>query len=387
MADAGTEYDFSDPEVAEAWERDLMLNTVRRTVLLNPEYKLIGDSPSFMIQRRLKVFDPYEDGGGKGTKAHITLSRNYRQTPKIGNEPVRGSEEGIETEVVDYVINLLRHAGRLNGVRLTQARVPWSVWKEMMREESVYWPQIMEAGMCLHLAGVPIDVSTANEWYLKGDNTAHTLCNTPTAPDADHIFRPNGHADDSTVNTDSTATLDVTTGTKMKQKAGMLPIPVRPCETPWGDNHVFLCHPWSLTYLRNTYSAWWQIMVANLQGGGGGDNPIFTGAKGLVDGVLYVECPYVPPGYVGTTAYRNTRRNIFCGAQSLVLGFAKESPDENSFIAETDDWDYKNNKGLCNGIFLGGIAPKFPIKEQNGVTHDYGKIVVTTYAEELYTSL
>ena len=70
-----------------------------------------------------------------------------------------------------------------------------------------------------------------------------------------------------------------------------------------------------------------------------------------------------------------------------MLGFAKESPDENSFIAETDDWDYKNNKGLCNGIFLGGIAPKFPIKEQNNVTHDYGKIVVTTYAEELYTSL
>ena len=281
MADGGTEYDLTDPETAEAWERNLMLNVVKRTTLLNPEYKLIGDTTANMVQRRLKVFDPYEDGGGKGTKAHITLSRNYRQTPKIGNETVRGSEEGIETEVVDYVINLLRHAGRLNGVRLTQARVPWPVWKEMMREESVYWPQIIESAMCLLLAGVPIDVSTANEWYLKGDNVAHTLCNAPTAPDADHIHRPNGHATDLLVNGDSTATLDVNLGSKMKQKAGMLPIPIRQCDTPWGDNHVFLCHPWSLAYLRNTYSAWWQIMVANLQGGAGGENPIFTGPSSL----------------------------------------------------------------------------------------------------------
>lgn len=384
--DSGTEYDLTDPEVAEAWERDLMLNVVKRTTLLNPEFRLIGNKKSNMIQRRLKTFDPYEDGGGKGTKAHITLTRNYRQTPKIGNETARGSEEGIDSDVCDYVINILRHAGRLNGVRLTQARVPWPVWEEMMREEAVYWPQIIEAGLCMHLSGVPIDVSTQNEWYHKGDNLAHTLCNAPHAPDADHIYRPNSLTTDAQVAADSTATLDVSTGSKMKQKAGMLPIPIRQCDTPWGDNHVFLCHPWALAYLRNTYSAWWQIMVANLQGGGGGENPIFTGAKGVIDGVVYVECPYVPVGYTGTTPARNCRRCVFCGAQSVILGFAKESADENSFIAETDKWDYAHNKGLCNAIFLGAIAPFFTITEQNNATHDYGKIVVPVYAEETYTS-
>lgn len=384
MPDTGTYYDLTDNETAMAWERTLMLNVVRRATLINPSYGLIGDGPEYMIQRRRKVFDSSEEGGN-GTKARIILSRNYRQSPAIGNEPLRGSEEGITTETFDYVINQLRHAGQLNGVRLTKQRVPFNVWKEMMRQESVYWPQIIESALCMHLAGVTIDVSTQKEWYHKGNNLAHTLCNAPTAPDANHIFRPNGHADDSTVNTDTTAVIDVDLGSRLKTMAGNLDIPIRPCKTPWGDLYVFLCHPYSLNYLRRTSSQWWSAMTAALKGGAISDNPIWTGAKGIVDEVLYVECNYLPPGFVTSTPYRNVRRNVFCGAQSLVLGFAKESEDENSFSAEIDSWDYANNKGLANSIMIGGAAPRFPISEQ-GTTEDYGKIVVPTYAEELVTS-
>lgn len=382
--DSGTYYDLTDAETKQAWEREVLYQVVKRATLLNPKYGLIGDKNSSMIHRRRKTFNSSEDGGG-GTQATTTLIRNYRQTPAIGNEPLRGSEEGLGSSTFRYQINQLRHAGQLNGVRITKQRVPWNVWNEMMNQESLYWPAIIEAGLCMHLAGFTVNGATQSEWYHRGDLLAHTLCNAPRTPDTKHIFRPNGLADDAAVHADSTAVIDIDLGSRLKSMAQSMPVPMRPCSTPWGDLYVFLCHTYSLNYLRRTYSAWWQTMTAALKGGVTSDNPIFTGALGIFDEVLYVQAQYIPPGFVGNTIYRNCRRNVFCGAQAAVLGFAKENEDENTFTAEVDGWDYNNNKGLANAIMIGAASPYFTLDEQ-GTTEDYGKIVVPTYAEELVVS-
>jgi hypothetical protein len=114
-------------------------------------------------------------------------------------------------------------------------------------------------------------------------------------------------------------------------------------------------------------------------------NPVITGALGIIDGVLYATSNYIPPGFTGSTIYRNVRRNVFCGAQAAVMGFGKDYEDQNTFTTETERWDFANNKGICNAILVGASSPYFTISEQ-GTTEDFGKIVVPSYAEELVTS-
>lgn len=376
--DSGTYFDLTDAETKQAWEREVLLNVVKRATLLNDRYGLIGDKPSNLIQRRRRTFD---EGG---TQATTTLIRNFRQSPAVGSEPLRGTEEGLGTATFQWKINQLRHACSLNGVRVTKQRVPWNVWNEMMNQESLYWPAVIEAGLMMHLAGFTVDGSTQAEWFHKGNHLGHTLNNVPRAPDSKHVYRF-GKADDSEVASDSSAVIDIDTGSRLKSMAQSMPVPIRPCSTPWGDVYVFLCHTYALNYLRRTSSSWWNVMTSAMKGGEVGNNPIFSGALGIFDEVMYVQAQYVPPGFVGSTIYRNCRRNIFCGAQAAVLGFAKDSEDENTFTAETDGWDYNNNKGLANAILIGGASPYFEISEQ-ATTEDYGKIVVPSYAEELVTS-
>jgi Protein of unknown function (DUF4043) len=380
VGDAGFTVDLTDAYNINRWEKEVLHQVVQRATLINDYYGLIGDKPQYMIQRRKKVFSDPEGG----TKARVTLIRNFRRRPGRGAETERGQEEGLSPATFDWEINQLRHSAALNNQRVSQNRVPWNIWDEMMYQMSVYWPTIYESGLFMHLCGITADLRTEREWYHDGTDLAFTLNNTPVAPDAKHVYRF-GHADDSEVNGDPGAVVDIDTGSKLVAMAQSMPIPIRPATTPWGDLYVFFLHTYSAVYLRSTASAWWNAMTACLKGGAIEGNPVFTGALGILDGVLYAQANYIPPGFVGSTPYRNVRRNVFCGAQSAVMGFGKDYEDQNTFTTETDKWDYANNRGICNACMVGAASPYFSLPEQ-GTTEDFGKIVVPSYAEELVVS-
>lgn len=379
-ADQGTYFDATDPEVRSNWEKRLMASVVKRTALLNPAYGLIGDDDTSMIQRRKKVF---EEGG---TSARITLLRTLRQLPAMGGETLRDQEEGLATSTFDWTINMLRHAVKVTNYQVTKQRVTWDVMQRSIDALGTYWPQLIEAGMAMHLAGFTVNGATQAEWYHRGDLLKATLCNAPRLPDANHVFRPkdNSLADDTAVSLDPTAIIDLDTASLLKVYAKNLPIPMRPCTTPWGDLYVFLVHSYAVRHLKDN-SRWASLMNKTVQGGAIDGNPLFTGALGIFDEVLWVESNYLPPGFTGSTVYRNVRRNVFCGAQALGMGFAKQQSDENTFKNETESWDYANNKGVAASTFMGAKAPFFTIEEQ-GTTEDYGKIVVPSYCRELVTS-
>lgn len=379
-ADQGTYFDATDPEVRSNWEKRLMLTVVKRTSLLNPTYGLIGDDDTSLIQRKKEAF---REGG---TSARTTLLRTLRQLPAMGGETLRDQEEGLNTATFDWTINYLRHAVKVANFQVTKQRVSWDVMQRSIDALGTYWPQVLEAAMMMHLSGFTVNGATATEWYHRGDLLKATLCNAPRLPDVNHIFRPkdNSAADDSVINADPTAVIDLDTASLLKVWAQQLPIPIRPASTPWGDLYVFLLHPYAVRHLKQN-SQWAALMNKTLQGGAIDGNPLFTGALGIYDEVLWVQSNYIPPGFNGSTVYRNVRRNVFCGAQALCMGFAKMQSDENTFTNESESWDYANNKGVAASTFMGAKSPFFAIDEQ-GTTEDYGKIVVPSYAKELVTS-
>lgn len=373
-----TFYDLNDPETRQNWEKELFVEVAKRTGFLNKRLGMIGDAETSLCQRKKEVF---REGG---TQATVTLVRQLRQLPTFGNQEMRDREEGLVTATFKFEINQIRHAVAVNG-RITQRRVTWDIWKRSLRVLGEYWPTVMEAGAMLHLAGITKNISTAGEWYHRGDHLGVTFSNAPNAPDAKHIYRVHDHASDDLVNSDTAAILDIDTSSRLVAMAKTLPIPIRPAMVHGQELYVLFVHPYQVAHLKDN-SKWLSRMRDTIKGGAINGNPLVTGALGIDDGVLWVESSYVPPGISAADVRQaNTRRAIFCGAQSLVLGLAKEYDDENTFTNEVESWDYANNKGVAATILAGMECPRFEVKEQ-GTNEDYARIVVTSYAKELVTS-
>lgn len=378
MATGPTYFDLNDPATVQKWEQQLFIEVAKRCGFLNKKLGLIGDDESALCQRKKKVF---ESGG---TQATITLLRQLRQVPTFGNQPLRDKEEGLRVATHKFQINQVRHAVAVQG-RITQRRVTWDVWKSSLRQLGEYWPQVIESAAMMHLCGVTVDISNALEWYHVGNNLGATFSNAPTAPDTKHMYRVHGHATDDLVGLDSSAILDLDTSSILVAMAKTLPIPIRPAMVNGQELYVLFVHPYAVAHLKDN-SRWLSRMRDTIKGGAIDGNPLVTGALGIDDGVLWVETPYLPCGIDASNArVANARRFAFCGAQSLVFGFAKEYENESTFTNEVESWDYANNKGVAATILAGISLPRFSVEEQ-GTTEDFGRIVGVSYAKELVTS-
>lgn len=378
-------FDLTDPETIQKWERELHVQVAMRTPLFSKRYGFIGDSDTSLCQKKKRVWES-EDGGGSGTQATVTLRRRLRGRPTYGNTPLRDREETINTATFKWQINQVRHATAVRG-RVTQKRVTWNVWRESTTALGEYWSEVSESAAMLHLAGVPYDVSTAAEWYHVGNDLGHTFSNTPRVPDTKHIYRigNTSDTDDTNVGADPAAVIDLDVLSTLKAIAKNLPIPMRPALIHGQELYVLFAHSYALHHMKSN-SQWMDVMRAAMEGGQVEGHPFWSGALGIWDGILIVENNYVPPGLSSTnTRVADARRNIFCGAQALVLGIAKEYDNDNMFKNDEENWDYGNNKGIAATSFLGLACPHYEVKEQ-ATDEDYSRIVTVSYAKELVTS-
>jgi N4-gp56 family major capsid protein len=380
MPPAGpTYFNVTDPQVRQNWERELHYEVIRRTALFNPEYGLVGDKPTFLCQRKKEVF---KQGG---TRATLTLMRQLRGSPTRGNATLREHEEGLDTGTFQWDINKLRHAVMTDG-EIVDQRVTWDTLEEAKIKLGEWWSVILEAGAMMHLAGYTVNANRTYEWWLDGTDLGKTLNNAPRAPDTFHIFRPLDLTDDATVGTTPTAVIDLRTIDKCIALAKTLPLPIKPIM--YKDKiplYVMFLHTYHVQYLRENFSSWFSVMQSALRGGAFEDNPIFTGALGVYSNTLFIESPFMPPGVSSGAAVANTRRAVFCGAQALVLGLGKRYADENQFRWLDEKWDYGDKFGCAAGLLAGLAAPYYTLSEDS-TAHDFGKIVVTGYANDIVSS-
>lgn len=375
-------YNMGDPEVVLQWEKRVLVEVAAKTALMNKRFGAIGEDETNLVQRQKKVFDP------GGTRATFYLTRALRQLPSFGQQELRNREEGIGTKTFQLDINQVRHATAIKGWRITNQRVPIKLYEKSIAAMGEYWPKVMESGAFAHLCGVPYDVSTAREWYHRGDHLGVTFSNVPTVPDSLHIYRPNhtSDTDDTNVGLDPTAIIDTNVSAALVAMAGAMPVPIRPAMIHGRELYVLFVHPYQVVHLKEN-SRWLSRMEKTIQGGAIEGNPLWSGALGIDSGVLWVESNYVYPGLSSTnTRVANCRRAVFCGAQSLLIGLGKENEDESTFMSDQENWDYNNNRGTSATIIAGMRSPKFEIDEQANAVQDFSKIVVPAYAKELVTS-
>lgn len=169
---------------------------------------------------------------------------------------------------------------------------------------------------------------------------------------------------------------------KAVTRAKTLSPSIRPAKIPgFGmPMYVLFVHPYQMAQLRAydaTAGTGWDLLTKAMEGGKVDDNPLITGNSFIYNGVLVVESQRVPLGVNSSTgaAVANTRRAIFCGAQSLMMGWGRLGGDPRRFRWVEKHFDYDREYGIAAG-FLGGIK----LAQFN--SKPFSTIVLSSYATE-----
>lgn len=318
----------------ELWRKQLMAD-VKDNVYMQ---RFIGSSEQSMIQE-------LEDLKAQpGTNISVGLGMKLSGAGRTGDSTVEGSEEAMQDYDEDIAVDQLR-----NGVTMTG---------NMDEKKSAYDMRVSAKNRLADWLAERIDKEIIDKLCGK---TSSTFANTPTAADSSHvIFSGSAGAIGSIASTSgykfSTKVLDAA-----KQNALLNTPMVRPLRIGGKEYFVAILHPYCATDLRHD-SDWWNSQKdANTRGE---DNPIFSGALGVWNGIIVHEHEYV---YTATDGSGSAvvARNILCGQQAGLIAWG--SPVQ--WVEKS--FDYGNRWGIACGAIFGTIKPVFNSK-------DYG--VVTMYS-------
>ena len=352
-----TAYGVNDPEARKAWSKMLALETLDKTYI----GQFIGKTSDSLIQRK---DDLAKD---KGDSVRITLRVQLTGRGVQGDALLKGNEEALTTYTDNVLINQRRHAATAGGT-MSRQRVPWDVRAECRGALSDWASDMMDTSFFNQLSGLTSET-----------DTLYTGNNPVTAPS--RMLRPNSLTTDQAVNGDNTATFSLNLIDKAKNKAIVAPrgTPrVRPILIKGKEYFVAFLHPHQVYQLRTATGAgqWLDIQKAAMQGGDVTENPIFSGALGLYNGVILHEAMRIQNGVHSTTAaaQTSTRRAVFCGAQACGLAFGQGySFEQFDWVEELDD--YENQLGVGGGAIFG-------LKKLVFNNTDFGTVVITTYSPD-----
>lgn len=316
----------------ELWRKQLFAD-VRDNLYMT---RFIGTNEQSMIQ---ELEDLKKEAG---SNISFGLGMKLSGAGITGDSTLEGNEEAMVDYDEDLAIDQLRHAVRLTG-RMDEKKSAYNMRVSAKNRLADWWAERIDKEIVDKLCG----------------NVSSTFANTPTAAAASRALFVGGQssiANITTANKFDTKMLDAA-----KETAKLASPMIRPVRVGGKEYYVAILHPYSMTALRQD-PVWNQAQrEANVRGE---DNPIFSGAAGIYNGIVIHEHEYIYRTGDGSGGAQ-VARNVFCGQQSGVIGWgANVQWVEKSF-------DYGNSWGISCGAIFGTIKPIF-----NSV--DYG--VITMYA-------
>ena len=348
---ATTNFGLNSPETVKLWSRKLFREALKRTWMS----KFMGTGSDSVVQIA------EDTSKGPGDRVRVTLRMLLSGAGISGDGTLEGNEEALTTYTDNLVIDQLRHAVRSGG-KMSEQRIPFSVREEARMGLTDWWADRIDTWLFNQLGGV----STQSDTRYTGLNAA----TEPTSSNI-QIWDNSSHTTEASVGSASAScAMQLTHIDTLIETAKTNSPQIRPVKVNGGDYYVMFLHPSQVTQLRTDGTAarvtWYDTQKAAMQGGQVSDNPIFTGALGCYNGVVLHESTRVPFGGSAATDV-NTRRAIFCGAQSAVVGFGRGyGKSRMSWVEEL--FDYRNQLGVSAGL-IGG-AKKVVYNSQ-----DFGSIV------------
>lgn len=359
---ATTQYGVNHPMAVKLWAKKLAVEALRATSF----GQYVGEDAASLIH--LKT----ETQKGPGDQITFGLRMQLDGRGVQGTDTLEGNEEALSIFTDAVVINKVRHAVRSGSANsISQQRVPFDIRQEALDGLVDWWANRMDVSMFNQLCG-----------YTPESDTIFTGNQAVTAPDtAHHIWADDTDPSTNSADEDLVAadvfTLDLIN--LARAKATKLSPPIRPLKIGGRNWYVLFLHPDQVYDLKadaTNAGNWFSIQQAAMQGGKITDNPIFTGALGVYNNTILVENSRITQGVNSGTgaAIANTRRAVFCGAQAAAVAYGQDNgPDRYRWVEEF--FDYTEQLGVASGAIYG-------IKSTRFNSADYGKIVVSSYAED-----
>jgi len=278
----------------------------------------------------------------KGNKINFGLGIKLSGSGVTGDAELEGNEEVMTDYEEDVSIDQIRNAVRLTG--------------KMDEKQNAY---DMRSSAKDRLADWMAEYIEKDLFYKLCGYTGGTFANTPTAAASTRLVYAGGQTSVGAITT--AMKMDTKILDAAKQTAILASPKVRPLRINGKEYYVAILHPYDATNLRQD-PVWNQAQrEANVRGE---DNPIFSGALGIYNGIVIHEHEYIYRTNDGSgSAY--VARNLLCGQQAGVLAWGKPV----DWVEE--QFDYKNKWAIACGAIYGALKPMF-----NSV--DYG--VITMYA-------
>lgn len=377
---AQTTFGVNDPLAINLWSKKLSYEALQATKLS----QFVGKTADSMIQ----IKD--ETNRQAGSKITFGLRMQLRGQGVSGESQLEGNEEKLVFRNDSLQVDQLRNAV-LNVGAVSQQRVPFDLREEAKSGLVDWWADRIDAALMNQLAG-----NTAQT------DIKYTGMNSPALPTAGlRVFAgtsKDGEAGSGNIGLVGTGaqtalasgdkfTLSLLTQARIKAETATLPI--RPISV--GSQKVYVCfiHPYQAYQLKSDTSGatWYDIQKAAMTGGEVTNNPIFTGAIGMYDGVVIHVDQRVPYGKATDTGVRsdtalglsNIARAVFCGAQAGMMAFGRDSGWPFRMKWVEDLRDYENQLGVSASMIWGMKKTRF-VDENNINPIDFGTITISSYS-------
>lgn len=356
---AVTDYPVNHPLAVKLWSRKLLSEALAQTHC----FKFMSTSPGSLCQ----VFD--ETQKGSGDRIRVPLSMQLTGAGVGEGTSLEGNEEALVTLYDDLVINDLAHAVRINTTIAAQ-RVPFKARKVATSRLAEWYADRMDTAFINQLAG-----NTAEGNVLKTGNQA-ALAPTSATGNTRIVYADGASTTEGSLSASQTfqlSMLDV--AVNIAKTASPL---IRPIKVGSEEYYVALLHPNQVRSLRSGSTAagsWLDIQKAAMSGGDVEDNPIFTGALGVYNGVVLHENKRIPAAPTNSSV----RRAVFCGAQAIACGFGQGYGENPKY--EEDSFDYGRQFGESVQTIMGMKKLQFSASGgAGGGVVDFGTIVLSTWA-------
>lgn len=355
------QYAANDPEAVKLWGRKLSYEVMRQTYF----GKFMGEGEDNIIQERT------ETSKGPGDRVRVTLLAEPAGNGVMGSATLIGNEEALVTFTDDLVIDELRHGFEVPSAQtIEQQRVSFELREAARKQAERWWKTRLDVAMFNQLCG-----------FTAETDLRFTGLQAPLAPTAGrHIFA-GAATNDQGLGTNDVMKLSLIDRAvaRMKVKDSNGNLRVSPITVNGKPHYVMFLHPFQVHSLRadaTTAGNWFDIQKAAMQGGETTNNPIFTGALGVYNGVILHEAESITPGVHSSTGapVANVRRAIICGAQAAAIGFGRGYGGA-KFRWNEEVKDYDKLFGVAATLVHGIKKSRF-----NG--KDFAVTTVSTYAAE-----
>lgn len=329
------------------------------------------------------VYYAKEFEGTRGRGDNIT----YDYTNKLTGIPVGeggtldGNEEALDLGSFSMAINVTR-IGVLNpnDDTIEQQRTLVDFPSRTRKLIPQRHMELMDASVFNQLAGFNPTSYTQNGTTWSGTNKLFVQGhNTPVAPSTNRIIRAGGVANDQSLTSSNTMTLDLIDYAMEKIDTSDQPIKMFA-----DDTYDLYVSPEQLTDLKQDTTGkiqWFNIQLAKITGGK--SNELETSmfdtmpALGTYGNVNIYSAPRVAYGQRSDTSavITTVRRAVLVGRDALTYGSPFGTPDDNSALKYFDQLkDYDYFKGM-EGRMIYGLK-----KTVASNSDDIGVFVISTYA-------